>query len=188
MCTLQSWRKPCSDLAFCTLWWLWRGGGGARPALRFDFRHLLQRKTSVLILHLKWAFCCTKKPEHLTFLCVKCHPPPQKKLLQCSKQLAHTTRPLPDRFLINRWTLMSLFCLYKGVYFIPQNHAWPNFAAANMCVFVMAPLCWRGFQRCLDREGCWADGTESSLTSQQTQDPPPLPRQPSSGLISQHRH
>lgn len=93
----------------------------------------------------------------------------------CSKQLAHTMRPLLDRFLINRWTLLSLFCLYKGVYFIPQNHAWPNFAAANMCVFVMAPLCWRGFQRCLDREGCWADGTESSLTSQQTQDPTPSP-------------
>lgn len=32
-----------------------------------------------------------------------------------------------------------------------------------------------GIQRFLDREGCWADGTESSLTSQQTQEPPPPP-------------
>lgn len=46
---------------------------------------------------------------------------PPKKSCHCvglsSKQLAHTMRPLPDRFLINRWNLMSLFCLYKGVYF-----------------------------------------------------------------------
>lgn len=55
---------------------------------------------------------------------------------------------------------------------------------ANMCVFVMAPLCWRGFQRCLDREGCWADGTESSLTSQQTQDPPRPPSSPPTLLWS----
>ena len=87
-------------------------------------------------------------------------------------------------FLRTRWKKTKNWSIPRGIYsdvsflhafaFIRVFVSWV--CRSGQGIWVLWWHRWAGgIQRFLDREGCWADGTESSLTSQQTQEPPPPP-------------